>query len=87
MNFQFPQNVNLHFTQNLLHQSPGLLHKEAFRGDQVPAFLYRHIQKILINCFLSAANMVTSPGESPPGLCVLYSGGTLVFNINAKTHQ
>lgn len=31
--------------------------------------------------------LVTSPEELSPGLCVLYSAGTLVFNINGKTYQ
>ena len=56
-------------------------------GAKCPLFFIGTSKKSLFIVSNKLQTLVTSPEEFSPGLSVLYSVGTLVFNINGKTHQ
>lgn len=56
-------------------------------GTKCPLFFMGTFKKSLLTVSNKLQILVTSLEELSLGLCVLYSGGTLVFSINAKSHQ
>lgn len=75
----------LHKTHFISHQA--YCKRKTSMGAKCPLFFIGTSKKSLFTVSNTLQTLVTSPEELSPDLCVLYSVGTLVFNISGKTHQ